>query len=57
MNLANVLQSSAPLQNSMKIRPVGATLFPVDTGAHDEAVYFRNSSANAPKEETLPSEH
>jgi hypothetical protein len=37
----------------MKIRPVGATLFPADMDAHDEAVYFRNSSANAPKEETF----
>lgn len=41
----------------MKIRPVGATLFPADTDAHDEAVCFRNISANAPKEETLSSEH
>jgi hypothetical protein len=46
-----------PVQNSMKIRPVGATLLPMDTDAHYEAVYFRNSSANAPKEETLSSEH
>jgi len=57
MNLANVLQSRPPVQNSVIIRPVGATLLPADTDAHDEAVYFPNSSANAPKEETLTSEH
>jgi hypothetical protein len=57
MNLANVLQSRPPVQNSMKIRPVGATLFPADTDAHYETVYFRNSTASAPKEETLSSEH
>lgn len=41
----------------MEIRPVGATLVQAGTDAHDEAVYFRNSSANAPKEETFSSEH
>jgi len=54
--MANVLQSRPPVQNSMKIRLVGATLFPADPDAHDEAVYFRNSSANAPEEETNISE-
>lgn len=54
--MVNVLQSRPPVQNSMKVRPVGATLFPEDMDAHNEAVYFRNSSANAPKETNI-SEH